>query len=451
MKLLFVLFCLCAAINVLAVQSLAHQKPYEKNCVDTAQNWQNLSQAQKEGAYRFANEQGVIAYPIEQSERFSVYIAKTKALISSRNIRANQPCPILTPVAKALGYTAEQLTVADLVAPFELRQANDERAILLIHGLTDSPFTFHYLGAAFHQQGYTVRTVLLPGHATAPSDLKHVELSHWQNTVGYAIARTAKDFKQFAILGYSTGAALAIANVAKSPPENLRAMALISPASEPHNKHGWLAKWIAKIPFVEWIDEDADLDFAKYESFPWQAAALADEAMNLLKHVSLPKALPLFTAFSEVDSTIDSTATLAMLKRFGDKNQKVENHTLYFYGNPRAAIAQLPEDYEILQPTCTHTACDKVIDMSHIGILQPPSHPYYGFKGIYRSCGGYLNDLTKYLECKQHSAPLLGERTKSNMSHTVPLQRLTFNPAYDDFTYRLSNFLNDAMPNHVHP
>ncbi|MBD1582730.1 alpha/beta hydrolase [Pseudoalteromonas sp. S16_S37] len=453
MKLFFPLLLLCASIKVLANQALVHQDAHETNCLDIAQDWQNLAQAQAQtqGAYRFANEQGPLTYPIEQNELFSVYIAKTKAIINSRNIRAQQPCPILTPVAKAQGYTTEQLTVSDLIAPFELRQPNHERAILLIHGLTDSPFTFHYLGAVFHQQGYNVRAMLLPGHATAPSDLNLVDLNHWQNTIDYAITRTAKDFEQFAIMGYSTGAALAIARVAKSPPENLSAMALISPASEPHNKHGWLAKWIARVPFVEWIDEDADFDFAKYESFSWRAAALADEAMNLLEHVYLPKELPLFSAFSEVDSTIDSTANLAMLNRFAKDTHQLDNHILYYFGNPQTAIVQLPDGYKILQPACTHAVCDKVIDMSHVGILQPPSHPYYGYKGIYRSCGGYLSDLTKYLECKQHSAPLLGERTKSNMSHAVPLQRLTFNPAYDDFTYRLSNFLNDAMPPHVQP
>ncbi|BBN80053.1 hypothetical protein PA25_00380 [Pseudoalteromonas sp. A25] len=436
---------------MLANQTLAATAKSALNCLQIAQDWQNLIKAQQNGLYRFAINQGPVTWPVKHSAPFSEYVAKTKAIINSRNKRAKQSCPVLTPTAKTLGYSKEQLTVLDLIAPFELRQANRERAILLIHGLTDSPFTFHFLADTFYQQGYNVRAVLLPGHATAPSDLQLVKLSHWQALINYAITRTAEDFEQFAVVGYSTGAALAVSHVAQSDPENLRAMALISPATEPHNKHAWLAKWIARIPFLNWLDEDADYDFAKYESFPWQAAALADAAMQGLKTASLPDDLPLFTAFSEVDSTIDSNASIAMLKRFASTNPSPKKQVLYYYGNPNSATAQLPDGYKVLTPYCEHASCNKVIDMSHIGILQPPSHPYYGWKGIYRSCGGYLENPAKYLECKQHSAPLLGERTQSNMSHAVPLQRLTFNPAYGDFANHLSSFINDAMPNHVQP
>lgn len=449
MKVLFVLLliCWCASASILT----SSDKVMTQTCLDVVQNWQQIPHTQQQGLYRFAHEQDPIIIPNNADVPFRDYLAQTKSLIANRNIRARQPCPILTPVAKELGYNAEQLTVSDLIAPFELKQNNQKRAILLIHGLTDSPFTFHYLAKDLFQQGYSVRTLLLPGHATAPSDLQYVTLKDWQDTVEYAITRTAKDFEQFAILGYSTGAALAIAHVAQHAPSNLKGLALISPASEPHNKHGWLAKWIAKIPFFNWVDKDADLDFAKYESFPWQAAALANDAMAELKLHSLPAHLPLFSAFSEVDTTIDSIANLAMLSRFNSVSKQPQTHILYYYGNANNATAKLPKDYTLITPQCTHHTCDKVIDMSHIGILQPASHPYYGWQGLYRSCSGYLSDIPKYLACKQHPAPLLGERTEQNTRHTAPLQRLTFNPAYDDFTRQLSTFLNSTMSNYVQP
>ncbi|CAM4279927.1 alpha/beta hydrolase [Pseudoalteromonas byunsanensis] len=421
------------------------------SCLDIAKNWQMIEQAQQQGTFRFAKNQGPVAWRIDHNAPFSEYLAHAKAIINSRNIRAQQNCPILTPVAQRLGYDIEHLKVADLIAPFELRQNNSDRAILLIHGLTDSPFTFHFLADQLYQQGYNVRAILLPGHSTAPSDLQHVDVSQWQALVNYAIERTSQDFQQFAVLGYSTGAALAVTEVSKHPPENIKALALISPASEPHNKHGWLAKWISKVPFINWIDEDADFDFAKYESFPWQAAALANDAMAMLAKQAFPANLPLFSSFSEVDTTIDSRASLAMLTRFAQDNQQPSTHSLLYYGNANAAKAQLPQGYNILSPQCNHLACDTIIDMSHIGILQPPEHPYYGWQGTYRSCSGYLALLPKYLKCKTHPSPLLGERTKQNTSHEVPLQRLTFNPAYTDFVAHLSTFFDNHFSDHVQP
>ncbi|WP_105166564.1 alpha/beta hydrolase [Pseudoalteromonas sp. T1lg23B] len=410
-----------------------------------------IEQAQQQGTYRFAKNQGPVVWQIDLAAPFSEYLAQAKAIINSRNIRAQQHCPILTPVAKKLGYDSEHLKVADLIAPFELRQNNNDRAILMIHGLTDSPFTFHYLADRLYQQGYNVRTILLPGHGTAPSDLRHIDLAHWQALVNYAIARTAKDFQQFSVLGYSTGAALAVTEVSQHLPENMKALALISPASEPHNKQGWLAKWIAKIPFINWIDEDADFDFAKYESFPWQAAALANDAMVKLTTQTFPANLPLFSSLSEVDTTIDSQASLAMLTRFARDSQQPSTHSLLYYGNANAAKTQLPAGYNILSPQCNHLACDTIIDMSHIGVLQPAEHPYYGWQGTYRSCSGYLEQLPKYLKCKTHPSPLLGERTAQNTSHDVPLQRLTFNPAYDDFVAHLITFFDTHFSAHVQP
>ncbi|OHU84625.1 hypothetical protein BET10_05275 [Pseudoalteromonas amylolytica] len=433
------------------VFSLSSGDMASMSCLEVASNWQQVEQAQQQGTFRFARDQGPITWNIDHTAPFSEYLAQAKAIISSRNTRAQQNCPILTPVAKQLGYEITDVKVADLVAPFELRHNNNDRAILLIHGLTDSPFTFHYLAGQLYQQGYNVRAILLPGHGTAPSDLQHIELSQWQALVNYAVARTSQDFQQFAVLGYSTGAALAITAVSKNPTENITAMALISPASEPHNKHGWLAKWIAKVPFINWIDEDADFDFAKYESFPWQAAALANDAMATLATQTFPANLPLFSAFSEVDTTIDSLASLAMLERFALDSQRPTTHSLLYYGNKNTAKAQLPKGYNILSPRCDHLTCDSTIDMSHIGILQPPEHPYYGWQGTYRSCGGYLAELPKYLECKKHPTPLLGERTSRNTSYEVPLQRLTFNPTYDDFVAYLTTFLDNHFSTHVQP
>lgn len=55
-----------------------------------------------------------------------------------------------------------------------------------------------------------------------------------------------------------------------------------SPASKAKSDLAWLAQYIDGIPFVDWLDLDADIDFAKYESFPYNAAAQVHSLMNLV-------------------------------------------------------------------------------------------------------------------------------------------------------------------------
>ncbi|NVL31549.1 alpha/beta hydrolase, partial [Pseudomonas syringae pv. actinidiae] len=55
--------------------------------------------------------------------------------------------------------------------------------VLLVHGLGDSPWSFHDVAQKLADQGYLVRTVLLPGHGTKPQDMLDVRLEQWQQVV----------------------------------------------------------------------------------------------------------------------------------------------------------------------------------------------------------------------------------------------------------------------------
>ena len=50
--------------------------------------------------------------------------------------------------------------------------------ILLLHGLSDSPYSLRALATELYQQGYYVLGLRMPGHGTAPSGLVH---SSWQD------------------------------------------------------------------------------------------------------------------------------------------------------------------------------------------------------------------------------------------------------------------------------
>lgn len=58
-------------------------------------------------------------------------------------------------------------------------QQKPSKGILLVHGLGDSPWSFHDLGAELAQQGFLARSILLPGHGTTPADMLDVKAEDW--------------------------------------------------------------------------------------------------------------------------------------------------------------------------------------------------------------------------------------------------------------------------------
>lgn len=84
---------------------------------------------------------------------------------------------------------------------------------LLLHGLTDSPYSVRALAEALHAQGMEVTALRLPGHGTLPSMLTRVTLADWQAAVRLAardVAARTPAGAPFYLGGYSTGGTLAL-------------------------------------------------------------------------------------------------------------------------------------------------------------------------------------------------------------------------------------------------
>src|SRR5580765_1979018 len=94
----------------------------------------------------------------------------------------------------------------ELVPPGEARGA-----ALLVHGLSDSPYSVRALAETFLAQGYYVLALRLPGHGTAPAGLVDVSWEDWYGAVELAArhaAAKAGPGRPFVAGGHSTGAAL---------------------------------------------------------------------------------------------------------------------------------------------------------------------------------------------------------------------------------------------------
>ncbi len=95
---------------------------------------------------------------------------------------------------------------------FELPAESPKGGVLLLHGMSDSPYSLLALGRALNEQGYWVIGLRLPGHGTAPSGLRGVRWEDMASATAIAYRHLAErvDGGTLHIIGYSNGSALAL-------------------------------------------------------------------------------------------------------------------------------------------------------------------------------------------------------------------------------------------------
>ncbi len=95
---------------------------------------------------------------------------------------------------------------------FELSTDTAVAGVLLLHGMSDSPYSLHNMGTRLHEEGAHVVGLRIPGHGTAPSGLVHVRWQDMVAAVKLAVQHLHNQVgdKPVYIVGYSNGGALAL-------------------------------------------------------------------------------------------------------------------------------------------------------------------------------------------------------------------------------------------------
>jgi esterase/lipase len=122
-----------------------------------------------------------------------------------------------------------------------------ERAILIVHGLTDSPHYVRALAEIFHEQGYNVAAILLPGHGTRPEDLLKVKAAEWRREVAFGLSIARRLGEKTSLAGFSAGGALALDALA-SGQQPFEGLYLFAPAIE--IQRGRLVRAICGAPWA---------------------------------------------------------------------------------------------------------------------------------------------------------------------------------------------------------
>lgn len=196
--------------------------------------------------------------------------------------------------------------------------------ILLLHGMTDSPYSMRHLGDLFEAQGFYVLNLRMPGHGTIPSGLATADWRDWEA----AVRLGARDVQEklgpgqpFYIAGYSNGGALALSYTLDSLqdtelriPDHLFLMSPMLGVSQ-LARFGKIYYWLSRLDFFEkasWLDIVPEYDPHKYNSFPMngprQSLALTARLNERLRRMSASGSLtimpPVLTFQSLVDATV---------------------------------------------------------------------------------------------------------------------------------------------------
>ena len=234
---------------------------------------------------------------------------------------------------------------------YALQPASLEGSAVLLHGLTDSPYSVRSTAALFQQQGFHTFAPRLPGHGYAVGALRHV---HWQDWMDIVIMtmrkadKTRQAGQPLVLGGYSNGGILALqyAIDCQADPDMPcpDAILLLSPAIKVSpfaifaRLHSFVS-WLDYFEQFQWESVYPEIDPYKYTSFPknagWETAELSWSVRNEIETGALT--LPPVLAFqSVVDSTVDGRA---LLKLFEDLPPN-QHHLVLYDVNRSGAISE---------------------------------------------------------------------------------------------------------------
>ena len=89
--------------------------------------------------------------------------------------------------------------------------------VLLLHGLTGTPYEVRELGERLNGAGYTALGLRLPGHATRYQDLDTVSLDDWMTAIEVSWEMLAQRCDQIFLMGISMGASLSLLTASRHP------------------------------------------------------------------------------------------------------------------------------------------------------------------------------------------------------------------------------------------
>src|SRR5271169_1003617 len=206
-------------------------------------------------------------------------------------------------------------------------------AVVLLHGLTDSPYSQRHIARFYRDHGFVAIVIRLPGHGTVPAGLVDVNWEDWMAATRLAVREARRRIPPSAplhLVGFSNGGALAVkyALDSISDPQLPRPdrLVLISPmiGITRFARFAGLASLPALLPpFAKaaWLSVVPEFNPFKYNSFPVNGAVQSYRLTQVLQQQiaqysrsgELARLPPIITFQSVMDFTVSTSAIVSAL------------------------------------------------------------------------------------------------------------------------------------------
>ena len=235
---------------------------------------------------------------------------------------------------------------------------------LMLHGLSDAPYSMKHFAELYHSKGYLVLAMRMPGHGTIPTGLVYANAKDWMTAseIGarHILEKIGPDLP-FHIVGYSNGGALALKHtlneIEKDGDTSVNRLILVSPMVGVSSvaRYARYLNWLGSIPYFEksrWIDLLPEYLAYKYNSFPAMAgyqsyvvsSSIQDQLARLAKDKHLSSLPPVLAFQSIVDATVSVQATVDSLFDFLHGN---DNELVLFNVNTSSGTRQFIKEADL--------------------------------------------------------------------------------------------------------
>jgi alpha-beta hydrolase superfamily lysophospholipase len=204
---------------------------------------------------------------------------------------------------------------------------------LLVHGLTDAPYSMRTIAEDLRARGYLVVALRMPGHGTVPAGLTDVTWEDWVAAARLGVRHLRSAIgpdKPLLLVGYSNGGAIVLkytldALEGSGDPKAAK-IVLLSPMLGV-TPFAWMARVISMlgpIPAFEkarWLDVYPEYNPFKYNSFAanaglqtWRLTTTLQSQITRAAAAGLASQLPpILTFHSLVDATVSTPAVVHAL------------------------------------------------------------------------------------------------------------------------------------------
>ncbi|MEP8890556.1 alpha/beta hydrolase [Enterobacter roggenkampii] len=269
---------------------------------------------------------------------FAGYLAREKAIFTDLDnaVTAKTAGEDQTPLNR---YYRQSLVWPGQFAPdanrsFVLMPAGKPRgAVVLLHGLTDSPYSVRHLAVNYQQHGFVAVVPRLPGHGTAPGALTDVDWEMWLAATRLAVreaTRLTGNNVPLHLVGYSNGGALAmkyaldaLEDPALRKPQQMILLSPMIGVTSFARFAGFAGLPALLPPFAKaaWLNISPEYNPYKYNSFPVNAArqswlltkALQEQIGREARENRLVNLPPVLAFQSVMDSTVSTRAVVTGL------------------------------------------------------------------------------------------------------------------------------------------